>query len=444
MTAGLEPYPKTKNSGVEWLGEVPAHWEVRRLKRICRMAYGDALADDMRRHGLIPVFGSNGQVGFHDSANTRAPCIVVGRKGSFGKVNYSHNPVFAIDTTFFVDNRFSSANIRWLFYFLGWLRLDEVTKDSAVPGLAREDAYRKLGVVPPLAEQAAIVRYLDYVDRRIRRCIRAKEKLIALLKEQKQAVIHEAVSGRIDVRTGRPYPTYKPSGMEWLGEVPAHWEVLPNRAIFAEVNEKNHHQEQMLSVTITDGVIRQRTLLEDSSKKDASRLDRSDYKLVQPGDIAYNKMRAWQGAIGVSKYRGIVSPAYVVQRPKNRLISRYLHYLMRTSAFATEAERWSYGITSDMWSLRPEHFKMIYSCVPSLAEQAAIVRYLDQTTAGIGAAVARTRRQIELFNEYRTRLIADVVSGKLDVREAAANLPDETDAPAPPEMVREAHGRACV
>ena len=103
----------------------------------------------------------------------------------------------------------------------------------------------------------------------------------------------------------KPYSACKPSGVEWLGEVPAHWEVLPNRAIFSEVNERNCPVEQMLSVTITGGVIRQRELLEDTSKKDSSRLDRAAYKLVQPGDIAYNKMRAWQGAIGVSKVRSL-------------------------------------------------------------------------------------------------------------------------------------------
>ena len=125
--------------------------------------------------------------------------------------------------------------------------------------------------------------------------------------------------------------------------MPAHWDVLPNRAIFAEVNERNNLDESMLSVTITKGVIHQRALLEDSSKKDVSWFDRSDYKLVRPGDIAYNKMRAWQGAIGASEYYGIGSPAYVVHRPRNGANSRYLHYLLRTPAFAREAERWSYG-----------------------------------------------------------------------------------------------------
>ena len=212
----------------------------------------------------------------------------------------------------------------------------------------------------------------------------------------------------------KPYPSYKPSGVAWLGDVPAHWEVLPNRAIFVEVNERNHPQKEMLSVTIAEGVIRQSTLLADKSKKDASRLDRSAYKLVRPGDIAYNKMRAWQGAIGMSEYIGIVSPAYVVQRPRNGVNSRYLHYLLRTPAFATEAECWSYGIASDMWSLRPEHFKMIYSCVPPLAEQAAIVAYLNHTDGRIRRYLRSRERLIELLKEYRQAVVHEVVTRGLD------------------------------
>lgn len=110
----------------------------------------------------------------------------------------------------------------------------------------------------------------------------------------------------------KPYAEYKASLQEWLGELPRQWAVLPNRALFAEVKDRNHPDEEMLSVTITRGIVKQKALLEGSSKKDSSNLDRSAYKLVRPRDIAYNKMRAWQGAIGASALRGIISPAYVV------------------------------------------------------------------------------------------------------------------------------------
>jgi len=212
----------------------------------------------------------------------------------------------------------------------------------------------------------------------------------------------------------KPYPVYKDSGVLWLGKVPVHWEVRPNRALFTEVNERDHPDEQMLSVTITNGVIPQQVLLADSSKKDSSNQDKSAYKLVRPGNIVYNKMRAWQGAVGVSKYRGIVSPAYVVQLPRNSADARYLHYLLRTPAFAKEAERWSYGITSDMWSLRPEHFKMIYTCLPPLPEQAAIVCFLDYMDRRIRRYIRAKQKLIKLLEEQKQAIINRAVTRGLD------------------------------
>ncbi len=214
--------------------------------------------------------------------------------------------------------------------------------------------------------------------------------------------------------TPQPYPAYKSSGVPWLGDVPEHWQVLPSRAIFTETNEQGHPNEQMLSVTIAEGVIRQQTLLRDASKKDGSRLDKSAYKFVLPGDIVYNKMRAWQGAAGMSRFRGIVSPAYVVQRPRPGAAPLYFHRLLRIPAFATEAERWSYGIASDMWSLRPEHFKMIQFPLPPLPEQAAIVRYLGHADRRICRYVGAKRKLIALREEERQAVVNQAVTLGLD------------------------------
>lgn len=212
----------------------------------------------------------------------------------------------------------------------------------------------------------------------------------------------------------KPYPAMKDSGVPWLGDVPEHWQVLPNRAFFREVKERDHPEDQMLSVTIANGVIRQQALLADTSKKDSSNLDKSAYKFVRPGDIVYNKMRAWQGAIGVSHFQGIVSPAYVVQRPHEGTNPRYLHYLLRTPAFAKEAERWSYGITSDMWSLRPEHFKMIYGCLPPLPEQSAIVNFLDHADRWIRRCICAKQKLIKLLEEQKEAIIYRAVTRGLD------------------------------
>jgi len=211
-----------------------------------------------------------------------------------------------------------------------------------------------------------------------------------------------------------PYPEYKESGVSWLGKIPVHWDCLPHRAVFSEVKDQGHIDEPLLSVTIARGIIPQSKLLANSSKKDSSNLDKSKYKLVYPDDIAYNKMRAWQGAIGVSRYRGIVSPAYIVVRLRRAGNPNYFHYLLRTPSFAKEAERWSYGITPDMWSLRPEHFKLIYSCVPKLEEQTQIARFLDWKTAQINKFIRNKRRLIELLKEQKQNVINQAVTRGLD------------------------------
>ncbi|MBV5340841.1 MAG: restriction endonuclease subunit S [Deltaproteobacteria bacterium] len=213
----------------------------------------------------------------------------------------------------------------------------------------------------------------------------------------------------------KPYPEYRETEQFWLGAVPSHWEVLPNRAIFSEVKDRNHPDEEMLSVTINRGVIRQKALLENSSKKDSSNKDKSAYKLLCPGDIAYNKMRAWQCAIGASDLRGIISPAYVVMRLRNDDHNhQYFHHLYRTPQFGKEAERWSYGITSDMWSLRPEHFKIINTPLPPPDEQTSIVRFLNHTNQRIERTIRAKRKVIALLNEQKQVFIHHAATRGLD------------------------------
>ncbi len=368
----------------------------------------------------MPVFGSNGRVGFHSSANTKSPCLVIGRKGSFGKVNFSTEPVFAIDTTFLVDTRFTSADLRWLFYVLGWLRLDDVSKDSAVPGLDREDAYHRVVALPvERAEQSAVARFLDYADRRVRRYIRAKQKLIKLLEEQKQAIIHRAVTRGLD-----PNVRLKPSGVEWLGEVPEHWEVLRSKYIFREVDDRSATGEEThLSMSQKHGLI-------PSSEIEERRLVSESYagaKLCDHGDLVLNRLKAHLGVFALAPGRGLVSPDYTVFRPVQRIEHRYFEAAYRTPACRVELRQRAKGIVQGFWRLYTDDFNDIRMPFPPVQEQCAIMAALDGELATTNTAIIRTEREIALLHEYRTRLIADVVTGKLDVREAAARLPEETD-----------------
>jgi len=207
------------------------------------------------------------------------------------------------------------------------------------------------------------------------------------------------------------YDRYKDSGVEWLGEVPKHWEVCRNLGVFDERKECNQSQAELLSVTVSQGIIPQSEIM---TKKDSSNDDKSKYKVVKIGDLAYNKMRAWQGAIGVSPFEGIVSPAYVVLTPRNPKHSRYFHYLYRTEQFITEANRLSYGLCDDMNSLRYEHFKTSYSPLPPDDEIDHIVAFLDQKTAEIDALIAKKQRQIELLDEQKAILINRAVTRGLN------------------------------
>ena len=199
--AGFDPHPKLRPSGVEWLGEVPEHWETRRLKHVCRLAYGQSLAShDRHGEGDVPVYGSNGLVGFHSTANANGPCVIVGRKGSFGKIHYSATSSFTIDTTYFVDRRHTDADMRWLYYVLGLMQLDKVSKDSAIPGLGRTDAYSRSCLYPPTSEQRAIARYLDRETTKIDRITELARQGIDLLYEYRTRLISDVVTGKVDVR----------------------------------------------------------------------------------------------------------------------------------------------------------------------------------------------------------------------------------------------------
>lgn len=199
VTKGLDPNAKMKDSGIEWIGEIPEGWEIKRLKWIARLEYGSSLSEEAREDGSIPVFGSNGIVGEHSKSITGKPAIIIGRKGSYGKVSYSEVPCFPIDTTYYIDSSLTKENIRWLYYLLSSINLDEVTFDTGVPGLSREFAYSKIIPLPTFPEQTTIANYLDHQTARIDEAIHKIQSQIAALKEYRQALISNVVTGKVMV-----------------------------------------------------------------------------------------------------------------------------------------------------------------------------------------------------------------------------------------------------
>ena len=287
--------------------------------------------------------------------------------------------------------------------------------------------------LPPRVEQAAIVRFLDHADQRIRRYIRAKQKLIALLEEQKQAIIHQAVTGQINVRTGKPYQAYKPSGVEWFPEVPDHWNVLPMRRVIYSAVDGPHFSPTYLDTGIP--FLSARNVKSDAwSLEDAKYISEEDYdefnRRVKPvrGDVLYTK----GGTTGVARVVDLTFPFQVwvhiavLKVNKNAIDPGFLAAALNSTRCYEQSQLFTRGATNQDLGLG--RMKAIELPVPpALAEQQTIVGYLRTGLGQVLEAISATHRDIGLLREYRTRLIADVVTGKLDVREAAARLPDEVE-----------------
>ncbi len=209
----------------------------------------------------------------------------------------------------------------------------------------------------------------------------------------------------------RPYSEYKDSALPWLGRIPLHWDVRRNGRLFAQRNEIGHGSLPILEVSLNTGV-RVRDM--ENLKRKQVMSDREKYKRAVKGDIAYNMMRMWQGAVGVAPEDGLVSPAYVVARPYPEAESRYFSYLFRTDAYKNEVDGYSRGIVKDRNRLYWEDFKRMPSCFPPLQEQKVIASFLDAIAVKIRFFIRNRHRLIELLNERKQAIINRAVTRGLD------------------------------
>lgn len=208
------------------------------------------------------------------------------------------------------------------------------------------------------------------------------------------------------------YPAYKQSGVEWIGEIPKHWKANALGALLELKSDKNHPEFEVLSVYRDYGVI-----IKDSrdDNHNTTSLDTSNYKAVEPGDLVVNKMKAWQGSMGISAYKGIVSPAYIVCKVNStQVIFKYLHQLLRCNSYTSEYNRISYGIRVGQWDMHYEDFKRVLVVLPPLYEQTAIANFLDNKTSLIDKAIGIKEKQIALLKEHRQILIHHAVTRGLD------------------------------
>ena len=432
MASNPHRYSTYKPSGVPWLGDIPVHWEVRRLGQIGRLAKGNGGTKEDEALGGVPC------VRYGDLYTTHTFFIEKARSFVGPETAKNYTPITLGDVLFAgsgetIDEIGKSAvNLmrapaccggdvilfrpqrdlvaRYMGYVTDCKPI-AAQKATMGRGITVYHIYgnqlRHLALpLPPLPEQHAIVRYLDHVDRRIRRYVGAKRKLVALLEEEKQVVVNRAVTRGLD-----PNVRLKPSGVEWLGDVPEHWEVRRLRSL-AAIGTGGRDTINRKEDGLYPFFVRSQTV---------ERIDTWSFEgeaVLTAGD-----------GVGVGKVFHYVNGkfdyhqrVYKFSDFRHLLGQFFFHYFgatLRNEVFQGTAK-------STVDSLRLPMLQNFPVALPPPSEQLAIVEHLDKATAAIDDAIARARRQLELVEEYRTRLIADVVTGKLDVREAAAQLPEES------------------
>lgn len=265
--------------------------------------------------------------------------------------------------------------------------------------------------LPPISAQKLIADYVEAETADIDALIAAKQKLLDLMAEKRRAIVAEAV-----MRGLNPTAPLRPSGIHWLGDIPAHWEVRRVATLFCQRDERNKPDLPLLEVSINAGVV----VREFSSDKiEGTAADFNTYKVARQGDIAFNKMRMWQGAVGVAPVDGLVSPDYTVAWTKAELLPDYAGQLFRTASFSAECGRNSQGITWDRLRLYWDGFRDIFMPLPPLDEQQQIVQHISTETAKIDRLRTATENSVVLLKERRAALIAAAVTGQIEIPEAA-------------------------
>ena len=451
MTRALKSYAQTKDSGAEVLGDVPEHWEVKRLGQVGVFSKGNGgNKEDAMESGVPCVRYGDLYTSHNFFIETSRSCVSPEKANEYTPIQYG-DVLFAGSGETIDEIGKSAVNLIQsgaccggdviLFRsncdvaarFMGYatdcapaaIQKARMGRGITVMHIYAAELKNLILALPPLPEQSAIARFLDHMDRRIQRYIRAKEKLIALLDEYKQALIHQAVTGKIDVRTGQPYTEYRKNGFQWLGQVPTHWKTRRLKFLAGissgQVDPRLvEHREKFLIAP--NHIASGRGELESLETAEAQGADSGKY-LVRKGDVVYSKIRPHLRKAAISPIDGLCSAdMYPLQVFESEIRSQFFLYLLLSEGVTRYTIDCSLRVA--MPKINREALGQCLFAYPELPEQSAILDWICQATNGIDNAARHSGREIDLVREYRTRLIADVVTGKLDVREAAAALPE--------------------
>lgn len=433
-----KPYPAYRESGVEWIGRVPAHWEIKRLRHVASLNPAPdwkALESRQTDCPFMPM-EAIGELGELDSSRRKSldecrsgytyfadgdvayakvtPCFENGKGAVIRGLDGGHG----FGTTELTVLRPTAVDRDFLYAltYAQCFRQPAASEMLGSGGLKRvpDDFARDYRAgIPPASEQTAIAAALDRETARIDALIAKKTRFIELLKEKRQALITHAVTKGLD-----PNVKMKDSGIKWIGEVPEHWEVKRIAFVFAEAIRPGDPALPVLSISIHDGITDEEVSQDDRDRRVWLSEDRTKYKRVEPGDIAYNMMRAWQGGFGAVTVPGLVSPAYVVAAPIKPVETSYIECLLRSPMAIEEMRRYSRGIADFRMRLYWDEFRNLSICLPPLSEQRAILDHIAASSKRFDAIMAATEQSASLLKERRSALITAAVTGQIDLRES--------------------------
>ena len=413
-------------SGIEWIGEIPFGWKVipqkyvmHKKKTICEQYNGEDIISlsmqgvhvrDLDAGGKMPTtFNGYQYVEPEDlllclfDIDVTPRCVGVVHDAGLTSPAYSR---FIVHDGYF--NRYYDYLLRFIDDEKILVHLAKNLRSS----LTETDFGMIKTIIPPLREQHMIVDYLDQQCSHIDSVLEQTRTSIEEYKKLKQAVVSQAVTK--GVRGDR---AMKDSEVEWLGNIPADWNVYRIANLYDERSESGLEELPILTVSINTGVSDHEIADADKDRVFFRSEDRTKYKRVYPGDLAYNMMRAWQGAFGAVRVDGMVSPAYVVAKPKKNieLDSRYMEALLRTSEATEEMHRYSRGIVDFRLRLYWPEFKNIHICLPSIEEQIEIADYIDEKVAAIDDLITKKEAFAVELENYKKSMIYEYVTGKKEV-----------------------------
>ncbi|MFX0569539.1 restriction endonuclease subunit S [Bacillus pumilus] len=416
-----------------WFNELPSDWNVVKVKNVFNMISGGTpksdieeywsdseviwvTPEDLSKEGkyLNDSIRKISNLGLQNcSANViKANSIVVSTRAPIGNVKVSTVPFTTNQGCKSLEAK-GKVNITYYYYVIALAKehLNNLGQGTTFLELSNYSLKNVFVPYPDINSQDLIAYYLDTKCNQIDELIVAKKKQISLLEQQRQSIITEAVTKGLN-----PNVKMKDSGVEWIGEIPEHWEEQKIKYLFFESIERNFSEDATLLSLFTSIGVKPRRDMEEKGNKAQTVIN---YKVVRKGDIVVNKLLAWMGAIGLSEYNGVTSPDYDVYRSLNsaRIEELYYHYYFRNHYFKGDCFKFGRGIMMMRWRTYPEQFKSILVPVPSKEEQTQIANYIETKEKELALTIKNIEHSIHKLKEYRQALIYEAVTGKIDVRD---------------------------